>query len=158
MKVLIPCVEPASQDAVAPAKGQRQLTDSECKALLNFLNRGMAVWDIVSLFGVTARYIGNINKKYSNTGQIAESTKAKRQPSLLSESTVLQPTHLEAIRQWVTKDCQLDTIAVQLMLVTEFGLSVSRTLVYKAMVDLGFLWKVLGVSLYNRNSEKTIKD
>ena len=26
------------------------------------------------------------------------------------------------------------------------------------MVDLGFSWKVLGVSLYNRNSKKTIED
>ncbi|KAJ9054588.1 hypothetical protein DSO57_1012654 [Entomophthora muscae] len=48
MKVPIPCVKPASQDATVPAKGQCWLTDSECGALLNFLNGGMAVWDIAS--------------------------------------------------------------------------------------------------------------
>ncbi|KAJ9053770.1 hypothetical protein DSO57_1021026 [Entomophthora muscae] len=151
-KVPVPCVEPGSQDAVVPAKGQHWLTDSEREALLNFLNGGMAVQDIASQFGVTARYIANINTKYGNTGQIAKSTKAKRQPKLL------HPIHIDAIKQWVAKDCHLDTLAVQLMLATEFRLSVSKTLVYKTMVDLGFLWKVLGVSLYNKNSEKTIKD
>ncbi|KAJ9053307.1 hypothetical protein DSO57_1025480 [Entomophthora muscae] len=112
----------------------------------------MAVWDIASQFGVTARYIGDINKKYGNTGQIAKSTKSKKQPKLL------QPIHFEAIKQWVTKDCHLDSLAVPSMLVTEFGLSVSKTLVYKAMVKLGFSWKVLRVSSYNRNSKKTIKE
>ncbi|KAJ9087262.1 hypothetical protein DSO57_1034827 [Entomophthora muscae] len=148
----IPCVEPGSQDAMAPAKGQRQLTDSECEALLNCLNGGMAVWNIASQFGVTARYIANINTKYGNTGKISKSTKAKQQPKLL------QPVQINTIKQWVARDCHLDTLAVQSMLTTEFGLSVSKTLVYKTMVDLGFSWKVLRVSLYNRNSEKTIKD
>ncbi|KAJ9085650.1 hypothetical protein DSO57_1011799 [Entomophthora muscae] len=59
--VFISCVEPASQDAVVPAKGWRQLTDNERKALLNCLNGGIAVWDIVSQFGVIARYIGVVN-------------------------------------------------------------------------------------------------
>ncbi|KAJ9074293.1 hypothetical protein DSO57_1007983 [Entomophthora muscae] len=77
-KVPIPCVEPASQDAVVPAKGHCQLTDSEHEALLNYLNRGMVVWDIASQFGVTVRYIANINTKYGNTGQIVKSSKAKR--------------------------------------------------------------------------------
>ncbi|KAJ9077342.1 hypothetical protein DSO57_1017660 [Entomophthora muscae] len=94
-RVSIPCVEPGSQDAVVPAKGRRWLTDSECEALLNCLNGGMAVWDIASQFGVTARYIANINTKYGNTGQIAKSTKAKRQPKLL------QPVHIDTIKQWV---------------------------------------------------------
>ncbi|KAJ9067007.1 hypothetical protein DSO57_1003713 [Entomophthora muscae] len=48
MKVPISCVEPSSQDATIPVKGWRQLTDSECEALLNCLNREMAVWDIAS--------------------------------------------------------------------------------------------------------------
>ncbi|KAJ9080958.1 hypothetical protein DSO57_1019492 [Entomophthora muscae] len=59
MKFLIPCVEPSSQDATVPAKGWCQLTDSEHEALLNCLNRGMAVWDIVSYcvqhLGTTSR-------------------------------------------------------------------------------------------------------
>ncbi|KAJ9066851.1 hypothetical protein DSO57_1005517 [Entomophthora muscae] len=42
-KVPIPCVEPDSQDAAVPTKGWHQLTDSEREALLNCLNRGMAV-------------------------------------------------------------------------------------------------------------------
>ncbi|KAJ9080591.1 hypothetical protein DSO57_1023197 [Entomophthora muscae] len=132
-KVPIPCVKPASQDAPVPAKGRHWLTDSECEALLNCLNREMAVWDIVSQFGVTSRYIANINTKYGNTGQIAKSAKAKWQ------SILLQPTHLKAIKQWVTKNCHLDSLAVQSMLATEYGLSVFKTLVYKAMVKLGFL-------------------
>ncbi|KAJ9088156.1 hypothetical protein DSO57_1025896 [Entomophthora muscae] len=151
-KVLIPCVKPASQDAVVPAKGQHQLMDSVHEALLNCLNRGMIVWDNVSQFGVTAIYIDKLNKKYGNTGQIAKSTTAKWQP------TLLQPVHIDAIKQWVTKDCHLDTLAVQSMLATEFGLSVSKTLVYKTMVELGFSWKLLGFFLYNRNSNKTIED
>ncbi|KAJ9068060.1 hypothetical protein DSO57_1032577 [Entomophthora muscae] len=122
-KVPIPCVEPASQDAAVPAKGRRWLTDSEREALLNCLNRGMAVWDIASQFGVMARYIADINTKYGNTGQIAKSAKAKRQPSLL------QPVHINAIKQWVTKDCHQDSLAVQSMIATEFGLSVSKTLI-----------------------------
>ncbi|KAJ9050090.1 hypothetical protein DSO57_1017594 [Entomophthora muscae] len=77
-KVTIPCVEPDGQDAAVPTKGQHQLTDSECEALLNCLNNEMAVWDIFSQFGVTARYIGNLNTKYSNTGQISKSVKAKQ--------------------------------------------------------------------------------
>ncbi|KAJ9056377.1 hypothetical protein DSO57_1033648 [Entomophthora muscae] len=93
-KVPIPCVKPASQDAAVPSKGQRQLTDSECEALLNCLNRRSAVQDIVSQFGVTARYIGDINKKYGNTRKIAKSAKAKRQPKLL------QPMYFEAIKKW----------------------------------------------------------
>ncbi|KAJ9066876.1 hypothetical protein DSO57_1005256 [Entomophthora muscae] len=151
-KVPIPCVEPASQDAAVPAKGRRQLTNSECKAFLNCLNGGMAVWYIASKFrvtaryigwyiaskfgvtaryigwyiaskfGVTARYIGGLSNKYGNTRRIAESVKAKRQPKLL------QPVHIKAIKQWVVKDCHLDTLAVQPMLATEFGLSVSKTL------------------------------
>ncbi|KAJ9089405.1 hypothetical protein DSO57_1013344 [Entomophthora muscae] len=80
-KVPIPYVKPASQDAAVPFKGQRQLRDSEREALPNCLNRGMTVWDITSQFGVTARYIGNINKKYGKPGQIAKSAKAKRQPN-----------------------------------------------------------------------------
>ncbi|KAJ9071409.1 hypothetical protein DSO57_1037207 [Entomophthora muscae] len=151
-KVPIPCVEPDSQDAVVPAKGRCWLTDSECEALLNCLNRRMAAQDIASQFGVIARYIGNFNNKYGNTCQISESFKAKHQPKLL------QPVHIDAIKQWTAKDCHLDTLAVQSMLATEFGLSVSKTLVYKAMVNLGFSWKVLGIAPYNRNSEKTIKD
>ncbi|KAJ9074964.1 hypothetical protein DSO57_1001438 [Entomophthora muscae] len=91
-KVPIPCIKPASQDATVLAKGWRQLTDSEREALLNCLNRGMAVWNIASQFGVTARYIANINTKYDNTRQIAKSAKAKWQPSLL------QPTYLKAIK------------------------------------------------------------
>ncbi|KAJ9078110.1 hypothetical protein DSO57_1010260 [Entomophthora muscae] len=132
-KVPIPCVEPGSQDVVVPAKGRHWLTNSECEALLNCLNGAMVVRDIASQFGVTARYIANINTKYGNTGRFAKSTKAKRQPKLL------QPVHIDAIKQRVAKDCYLDTLAVQSMLATEIRLSVSKTLVYKAMVDLGFL-------------------
>ncbi|KAJ9055266.1 hypothetical protein DSO57_1005673 [Entomophthora muscae] len=137
MKIVIPCVEPNSLDAAVPTKGWCRLTDSECEALLNCLNRGMAVWDITSKFGVTARYIGDLNTKYCDTGQIAKNPKAKRKPKLL------QPVHIDAIKQWVSKDCHLDSLAVQLMLATKFGLSVSKTLVYKTMVNLGFSWKVL---------------
>ncbi|KAJ9080791.1 hypothetical protein DSO57_1021196 [Entomophthora muscae] len=80
-KVPIPCVKPASQDAVVPSKGQCQLRDSEREALSNCLNRGMTVWDITSQFGVIARYIGNINKKYGKTRHIAKFAKAKGQPN-----------------------------------------------------------------------------
>ncbi|KAJ9085355.1 hypothetical protein DSO57_1014774 [Entomophthora muscae] len=45
-KVPIPCVKPASQDAIVPAKGRCWFTDNECEALLNCLNKEMAVWDI----------------------------------------------------------------------------------------------------------------
>ncbi|KAJ9063965.1 hypothetical protein DSO57_1035400 [Entomophthora muscae] len=76
----------------------------------------------------------------------------------IPDTNLLWPIHFEAIRQRITKDCHLDTLAVQAMLTTEFWLSVSKTLVYKVMVDLGFSWKVLGVSLYDRNSNKTIED
>ncbi|KAJ9050878.1 hypothetical protein DSO57_1009989 [Entomophthora muscae] len=130
-KVSVPCVKPGSQDAVVPAKGQRWLTDSEREALLNCLNRGMTVWDIASQFGITARSSADINTKYGNTRQNAKSAKAKRQPKLL------QPVYIDAIKQWVAKDCHLDTLAVQSMITTEFGLSVSKTLVYKAMVGGG---------------------
>ncbi|KAJ9050298.1 hypothetical protein DSO57_1015689 [Entomophthora muscae] len=104
-KVPIPCVEPASQDAAVPVKVWCQLTDSECEALLKCLNRGMAVQDILSQFDVMTRYIGNLNTKYGNTSQIAKSAKAKQQPKLL------QPLHINAIKQWVSKDCHLDSIA-----------------------------------------------
>ncbi|KAJ9068269.1 hypothetical protein DSO57_1030426 [Entomophthora muscae] len=114
-KAHVPCFKPDSQDATVPAKGWRQLTDSECEALLNCLNGAMAVWNIASQFGVTTRYIGNLNNKYSNTGQIAKSVKAKRQPKLL------QPVHIDAIKQWLAKYCHLDTLAVQSMLAAKFG-------------------------------------
>ncbi|KAJ9083624.1 hypothetical protein DSO57_1032825 [Entomophthora muscae] len=76
-KIPIPCVKPASQDATVPAKGRCRLTDSEHEALLNYLNGGMAAWDIASQFGVMARYIGTINKKYGNTGKLLSKQQAQ---------------------------------------------------------------------------------
>ncbi|KAJ9077091.1 hypothetical protein DSO57_1020072 [Entomophthora muscae] len=99
--------------------------------------------------------VGRITKTYISHRKLKGFEMLKLAPWL---NLTNNDPHIDAIKQWVTKDCHLDTLAIQSMLATEFGLSVSKTLVYKTMVDLGFSWKVLGVLLHSRNNEKTIKD